>query len=414
MRVPLKFNSETSQKHLRFLTLNCLGYNSSRTYLRTLCDNHDILFLQETWLTRDELHTLKLLHPDFDGEGVTAIDTESTIRTGRPFGGVAILWRKHLSPKCTVIDYKDPRIMGLELLTDSGKTLFINVYLPYQCYDNTENYMYYLGKIQAIIDEVDTSNIVVLGDFNAAVGTNFENELQIMCERLNLTISDYVTFGRESGCYTYVSHSTDTTSWLDHVICSHSMSKLICKMSIHNKSPVSDHLVLSANVKDHCISNISNPVPSKNTTPTVKRPTVNWAKATPKDISSYCHCTKEKLMNIILPVSTLSCNNVECTDASHLAEIDKLYKDVCDSILTSGQQTLRNISCKNANNYVVPGWNDYVDEAHDEARHHYIIWRNSSLCGYHCACAGPALRVLQQTKYSHRNFRFVAKCKQWL
>ena len=41
---------------------------------------------------------------------------------------------------------------------------------------------------------------MILGDFNAAVGTTFEVELLEMCRSLNLIISDYNVYGRDSLC----------------------------------------------------------------------------------------------------------------------------------------------------------------------------------------------------------------------
>ena len=40
-----------------------------------------------------------------------------------------------------------------------------------------ENYVNYLGKLMTLVEELATSNIVVLGNFNAAKNTKFENEL---------------------------------------------------------------------------------------------------------------------------------------------------------------------------------------------------------------------------------------------
>ena len=97
------------------------------------------------------------------------------------------------------------------------------LYLPYQCDDNYDLYVEYIGKISALVHESPTCNIMILGDFNAAVGTTFEVELLEMCRSLKLIISDYNVYGRDSEQYTYVSDAHYTTSWLDHILCSHDM-----------------------------------------------------------------------------------------------------------------------------------------------------------------------------------------------
>ena len=95
---------------------------------------------------------------------------------------------------------------------------FLNVYMPYQCDDNYDLYVEYIGKISSLIEDSVTSNLIVLGDFNAAVNTLFESELVNMCNTHQLVVSDYKAYGRDSGQFTCVSDAHFTTSWLDHVL----------------------------------------------------------------------------------------------------------------------------------------------------------------------------------------------------
>ena len=81
---------------LRISSFNCRSIKSSIESVRNLCLSHDVVLLQEHWLTTDELHILSNIHNDFYAFGVSAIDTENVITAGRPYGGVAILWRKSL------------------------------------------------------------------------------------------------------------------------------------------------------------------------------------------------------------------------------------------------------------------------------------------------------------------------------
>ena len=79
-------------------------------------------------------------------------------------------------------------------------------------------------------------------DFNAGVGTLFENELLELCGKHSLHMSDYSILGRSSGTFTYISDAHLTTSWLDHVLCSYNMNLLINSLHVLNKLPCSDHL----------------------------------------------------------------------------------------------------------------------------------------------------------------------------
>ena len=241
-------------KSLRIMSYNCYGLKSSLVDLYALCEQFDIIFLQETLLFRYELPLLCNIHPDFEGMGISAIDDTGSLLAGRPYGGVAILIRKRLRPVCEFQFYDDTRIMGLEVTHSKEKLCFINVYLPYQCPDNYDLYVEYLGKLSAIVEDCHSTKIAIIGDFNAAVGTTFEDELLELCTNHELIISDYEKYGRTSNQFTYVSDAHSTTSWLDHIICSFDFYSIILDIFILDKLPSSDHLPLCCRYRfDLCI-----------------------------------------------------------------------------------------------------------------------------------------------------------------
>ena len=53
--------------------------------------------------------------------------------------------------------------------------------MPYQCDNNYDLYVEYIGKISSLIEDSVTSNLIVLGDFNESVNILFESELVNMC-----------------------------------------------------------------------------------------------------------------------------------------------------------------------------------------------------------------------------------------
>ena len=83
------------------------------------------------------------------------------IHTGRPFGGIAMLWRKSLNKYISIVTYDCDRIVGLKFESNSFAALFVCVYLPYDCSDNFDNYMFLLAKISQIIDEFQTPYVYV-------------------------------------------------------------------------------------------------------------------------------------------------------------------------------------------------------------------------------------------------------------
>ena len=133
--------------------------------------------------------------------------------------------------------YDDTRIMGIQIKNNNDCLYFINVYLPYQCLDNYDIYVEYLGKLSAIIEDYDSSKVAIIGDFNAAVDTTFESELLELCTHHELIMSDYEYFGRRSSQFTFVSDAHSTTSWLDHIICSFNLFCILSNICILNRLP---------------------------------------------------------------------------------------------------------------------------------------------------------------------------------
>ena len=105
-----------------------------------------VYLLQESWLSRSELPMLCNVHNDFTGFGVSSINEEEHLLTGRPFGGTATLWRKSFNKFCSIKTYDCDRIIGIEFVRNPFSTLFLCVYLPYDCSDNHDDYMFYLSK----------------------------------------------------------------------------------------------------------------------------------------------------------------------------------------------------------------------------------------------------------------------------
>ena len=79
-------------------------------------------------------------HEDFDYDNVSAMDSSEELIVGRPYAGVAIMYRKSLYDVLSHVDYKDTRLIGIALDSTSCKTLFVNVYLPYNKEDNFVKY----------------------------------------------------------------------------------------------------------------------------------------------------------------------------------------------------------------------------------------------------------------------------------
>ena len=86
---------------------------SSMQEIIELCNTCDIICLQETWLSKQNLDFLASIQTDFHGTGISSFDDGDGMLEGSPFGGTAILWHKKL--QATLTQSCDKSIFGLNL-----------------------------------------------------------------------------------------------------------------------------------------------------------------------------------------------------------------------------------------------------------------------------------------------------------
>ena len=123
-----------------FVSFNCAGVKNKLPYIAVLCEQSDIIFLQETWLMPHETNALDNVHPDFNNYSISSVDAGSVL-VGRPYGGLTILYRKNLTVCGNVITFDDNRLVGFEITNENLVYLFINVYLPFYSEENTPEFM---------------------------------------------------------------------------------------------------------------------------------------------------------------------------------------------------------------------------------------------------------------------------------
>jgi hypothetical protein len=74
----------------RVMSYNCCGFSVNKTcYIKSLLSKTDILFLQEHWLSDDQLRLLGNINSNFVHARVSGFGNIE-ILSGRPFGGCAI------------------------------------------------------------------------------------------------------------------------------------------------------------------------------------------------------------------------------------------------------------------------------------------------------------------------------------
>ena len=352
---------------LRFVSYNCNSLKSRRKEVYELCENADFVLLQEHWLRSDEIAVLKTIHPDFDAFGVSAVDIEKELLVGRPYGGVAILFRKCLLPYISQVEYKDPRIIAIKLCSDTCNTLVACVYLPYDVSDNFELYVDYLGRLQMLIEQHDSSKVIIAGDFNAHPSKPFGREFLGFTEENSLCVCDLEMC--DDNTFTCVSDAHGSTSWLDHVVVTQSSRSCLHDVSVLYEVIGSDHRPLTFMYD----VNMSDDIPGERSTHRASLPHIDWKKCTRQELGAYLERTEELLSSIVVPNDLINCSNQMCTEPLHRQSIDILYEHIIEALRSAADSTLKSKSSKCPFN--VPGWNDHVADLHHIAREAFLMWR---------------------------------------
>ena len=82
--------------------------------------------------------------------------------------------------------------------------------------------------------------------------------------------------------------------------------------------------------------------------PTLDEPSSNsinrldWSRLSKSDIDSYTLLTDDILSRVHIPVVALNCKNVNCTDPSHVAEVNLFYENLISSIKSADTEAFAN------------------------------------------------------------------------
>lgn len=109
----------------RIISFNCKNVIRSVERVRKLCRSADIVALQETWLLSHDLPFLGSVDDAFAYTGKSAVDTSEGVLIGRPYGGVALLWRKAAFPSVSVIQCRSVRLAAIKVKLDNEREIVV-------------------------------------------------------------------------------------------------------------------------------------------------------------------------------------------------------------------------------------------------------------------------------------------------
>ena len=353
---------------VRISSYNCKSSKRNIGGIVKVCDNSDIVFLQEHWLFPSDLPSLNNVHQDFMSFGISSLDPSNGLLLGRPFGGVAVLWKNSIAQYVKPITFDDDRIIGLECIIDDLKILLLGVYLPYDTKKNFDQYVYYLAKLKSIVDDFDSPNVCILGDFNADILklTDFGKELRCFCNDANLKIADVLLLPHTS--ISHINDGSSSESWLDHIVCTDGFYSLLQDVGIDLSISSSDHFPIFVRLE---LPYLNNSPESLKVSECDARWVVDWTAAGDTKINEFAKVAEKKLSSIAVPYDALHCHANSC--CVHTDVINAYYDDIINCVRDASRSTVSK-RIHDKNKHIIPGWTEFVQERHTLLGDVYSLW----------------------------------------
>lgn len=349
---------------LRITSYNCRSVKNSITDVYSMCDRNDIVFLQEHWIPMQDLSFFNSFHADFVAYSSSPVDLSAELLLGRPYGGIAVLVRRSMEGNVKLLNCDDTRFMVLEFIDNEKRFALINTYLPH--YDNGRNleeYINVLAKINTIITEYGFNDCIFMGDMNCHIGTRLYHELLEFCNDNQLSIVDVNRLPADS--FTYISDMDGSHRWLDHVVCSYSITHAIKSIKILNEYFISDHRALQIILNIDLVHSIS---PSLH----VNYDIVTWSNLAKETLDIYKNLTKNSFtFQIPNCIKYLTASNKK----EALDEANYFYDQIISCLVESGIVIAKKTKPKYKKYKQIAGWNEYIKDLYRDARQYYKQWR---------------------------------------
>ena len=326
---------------LRFATYNLHGLNNGIAYVHDLSNSVDILCVQEHWLPEKGIDQLNLINKHFVSYGISGMldINENTVMHGRPYGGIAFLWKSELASNISVIGFDElHRCLAVQVTLDDYDLLCFGVYLP--CYSATDDYETIVLQVIAFIESTILQHsddrdcrIMIMGDFNFDLNRlststrlsafrGFINGIDVVACDNNLIVPGY-TFRSPIG----------VCSFIDHFMCSASIAGDIVNIQIIDTGDnLSDHLPMVCDLTKVSVQKFDSANRKKNNT-VHDNVVFIW-----DDVSAMVYKQLSRTMLNDLSVPLCECTGANCMHSDHRVAIDKYCTDIVNTLKASANQ----------------------------------------------------------------------------
>ena len=390
---------------LHIASYNCGGLRqSTKQFIYDILDKGDIdiLLIQETWLTDMNLHTLSALHDDYFSFGISSVPSD-VILTGRPYGGLALLWRKSLMKTpgiaITPVETSSDRVLYMMIKQGNSEILIINVYLPVDNRSMTVvdyEYENCLTLVESVIEQHATSSdIIIAGDCNTDFSRRnaHARHLASVIDRNDLMCCwDMQHINRT---HTYLSSVMTMGSCIDHFFVYENRSSMTDSLTVvGDGTNPSDHacLLLVYNTQQHMPRNQSRKHDNCETNNRIA-----WHKVT----DSMCKQYSEQVSRLVtdLTIDSLCCDflceNKVCRNMGHIHKLEQTVSMLNDVLFIAAQDNFPKCSLKKTK---LPYWNVRIKPYKQDSIFWGSLWNQ---CGR--PTHGVVYNVYKRVKRQYHN-----------
>ena len=389
-------NSDKNNSHnmpLVLASFNMHGFHSNWVYLQDLCKLCDLIVVEEHWLASPQLHYLNDVDLDFKCYSRSSMDNAlcEGLHTGRPFGGVAILYKKHLDGIISFVAADDGRVVCVKLITNDVHLLIFGCYFPYNdhsmLYTNAVSSV--VGFIESVIDDHPGFKACIIGDLNfeCYAGNSGYEVFKNFAYAHNLVCCDDIEDSKLG--FTYHHDALGHKSLLDHLFIDASLKPLINSFSIiQDGANTSDHLPIVANINVGITSNVCSPHNKKSKCSKLIKE-YRWDKG---DLIHYYDTTRILLDKIH---HNFACENEKscCHVQDHCFDINVYYAEIINCLKNAAERHIPRMPRSALKHY----WSAELDELKQGSQDTYELW-----VSFGRPNTGDIYQLMRNAKYRYK------------
>ena len=232
-------------------------------------------------------------------------------------------------------------------------------------------------------------SLIIAGDFNVDFSRICNNSsiLSDFISSLNLCAVD--RHFHASIPFTYMRDDGSASSWIDHFLCSESLTPLFSTISLCDAgSNLSDHQPLIA-VFDYSLG--AQLIPPKSPRSSVNNNvSIAWDHVTSEHTQAYCEHISYSLPSP--PLQALHCTNPNCT--IHRQSLETYCKSLCKTLKDSAELTLP----LSRQGRIIPGWNNAAALLKSKANFWHKVWKEAG-----SPCSGVLFDI---KRHSRSRFKY--------